>query len=479
MSNKNNNFFSSIENTLGNSGLRTESFLLSDSEVGSYWDSSSHVCVIGKDNYGVVTDNLDKLEKIKFPKHISSTQSYIDFTKKEISNPKYNTLLFETNNSVRDYYCPLKKYPTLFHEFSELEYNTSSILNFIKKYGMLGGDIRIEKDNGFHESPYAWYWEIYHMNLAIKLLEYSAVEWSVFTDKWVVPRILEQDNLLNNYFTIDGNKIHLDIKNSQKAKVPAKYFIECYGMLDDDEKNYPSSRILSVLAKKFVQSIIEDHLNYRLKILHNKELKGIEPLSFLSIKTDGLIGSLWLQFYQFAVGLSSFGKCQMCGNWFYESDKRVTTRKKFCSNSCKMSNVRSSALENQIVNKIDTLNSVNITLEEILPFFKGGKKLNDKILGLFKHRVFIFKDGSNYRSDFSIYNNKTGHLLIVFEIKTRKKRSVEKSFSQIDRVFDLNPNIKDGYVFFNQECWGRTKNNKNWKQLGSLNDPKFNPFIKL
>ena len=152
---------------------------------------------------------------------------------------------------------------------------------------------------------------------------------------------IERD-LLENYFSIEGgNEIHLDIKKiNQNAKVPAKYFIECYGMLDDDEKNYPLERILSNLARKYVQSIIEDHLDYRLKIQRNKELRDIKPLSLLFIKVDGLIGALWLQFYQYATNLSKFGYCKTCGDWFLQSDQRVVTRKEFCSNKCKMTRAR-------------------------------------------------------------------------------------------------------------------------------------------
>ena len=460
MSNKNNNFFSSIENTLSNSGLRTESFLLSDSEVGSYWNSSSHVCVIGKDNYGVVADNLDKLEKITFPKLISSTKSYIDFTKDGLNKQKLNTLLFETNNDVRDYYNPLKKYPTLFREFSELGYDTNSILNFIKKYGMLGGDISIKKDNDFHESIYAWYWEIYHMNLCIKLIQYSS-------DEWTILRELDHKDLLENYFSIEGgNEIHLDIKRiNQNANVPAKYFIECYGMLDDDEKNYPIARILSNLARKYAQSIIEDHLDYRLQIQHNKELKDIKPLSLLSIKVDGLIGALWLQLYQYAAGLTKFGICQTCTNWFIESDKRVTTRKKFCSNKCKMSNMRGGDNRTKIINLFRHKN-----VKDLLLALKNEENIN------------FSNQGISYKPDIVLFSKKTKKLDGLIEFKTRKKRREEEIFSKIDSVMKLyeeNKQLNKAYVFFQDECWGRTKNNKNWKQLGSLNDPKFNPFLKL
>jgi len=464
MSNNKKNFFSTITNKLENSGFNTKSFLLSDNEVGAYWDSTSYVCTIGSDNYGLLFDNLNNFNKIKFPKYIDSTKSYIDFTK-SLNKEKLNTTIFQkivytggvinknkiNEVSVRDYYCPLKKYPTLFKEFSDLELNKDSILNFANKYGMLGGDIVVKlHGQDYYESIFAWFWEIYHMNLCMKLFQYSEDEAIIFSEVF-------SNEILRNYFSIDGDEIHLDIKKDyQNPFVPAQYFIENFHILDSAEKDMPLTRILPSLAGRYIQKTIEDHLDHRLKIHYNKELRNT-PHSLISIKVEGLIGALWLQFYQYAAGLTKFGFCQTCGNWFLQSDQRVVTRKKFCSNKCKISHSRGSENENKVLEKL--------------------KK--NELIKFQKHEVIQLQQGKNFRADLVFYNNKKKDLINIIELKTRKKRAKEDSFSQLDEAFNLNNKINTAFVVFQDGIWGRTKNNKNWKLLGSVNDRQFNPFIKL
>ena len=67
----------------------------------------------------------------------------------------------------------------------------------------------------------------------------------------------------------------------------------------------------------------------------------------------------------------------------------------------------------------------------------------------------------------------------IVELKSREKKKNEERFSYLDNIFNQREELKNAFVAFQDEIWGRTKNNKEWKQLGSLNDSKFNPFLKL
>ena len=458
MSRLKNNLLSTVVEKFRKDGLSPTSFLGGD-EVGIYWDSDTWV----GGSYDII-GNLDGSNNIEFPGGVNeNTESFIKFSHTCKNSPLLQSATNKTDkgrplefnasaNPLENRYVkspvnynPLKDAPSLFSKFFDLSYDIESILKFTEEYGMLGGDIG-NKDG--QESILAWFWEIYHMKLCMRLCDYTS-------DEYILMSELSNVNTLEDFFTVDDGSINLEIKKENQAPyIPAIYFIEWFHTLDPAERSVPLTRILPSIARTYVQQIIEDHLNHRITMNYRRLVNDQSHL--MNFKLNGLIGALWFQFYQYANGLTTFGVCQTCRKWFIHADEKKKKEKKFCSDKCRVSFSRRVRYENDIINK---LKRAGCKEENI----RKGMRLsldNEKSI----QNNFLNRKTSYYADIVVLDKNGKGGISII-EVKSRKRRAQDEALLFLDEVFSLNDKVNKAFVVFQDYVLGRTKSKKTWTGL--------------
>jgi hypothetical protein len=263
------------------------------------------------------------------------------------------------------------------------------------------------------------------------------------------------DSPLEDFFVKEGeNEFSYEIKRKFQAPyVPAEYFVESINILPNEIN--PSD--LRSVASDYIQKIVEDHLNYRIKINYpispNSEYGELPLMSF---NLDGLIGALWFQFYQYASGITKFGECKKCGEWFIQSDQKKEKWKQFCSDICRASYSKIS----------EELNFI----KDILA--KSGYDKNR----IFSERAIYLNNGRNFRADLILPNKKSKDEINLIDLKTTKYK--ENATDMYDGIFSQNENIKNILIVFNDGVWGRKRIGE-WKSLGNLSSSVFKTFLKL
>jgi hypothetical protein len=264
----------------------------------------------------------------------------------------------DTTRQPAQRYVPLRECPALFRTFADTLATEDGVLQFARRFGMLGGSAAVGTDAGHPitvtrpeavggttleaEPLTEWLDRIFSMRQAIALWEMvsardvDGLRHVIVCDQdavrfqpkaawlrpdWRVPEPVR--GLPEGTAESQGEQIKAAAPFilSQKGQVLERFRrMFSLAMLE------AAAAALHMITNRFLRGAVESRL----------EVDGEVGKAYLVQEPDNLGGALWLQFAQAVTAGTRFRVCKECGEWFALPLRGARITREYCTDACRI-----------------------------------------------------------------------------------------------------------------------------------------------